>query len=270
MDWDDAYANGAHIAGAADFPPRWEEAASAFRSSVGDRAETGIAYGDGSRQVVDLFLPEGTPVGLAVFVHGGYWMKLGCSTWSHVAAGALARGWAVALPQYTLCPEVRISDITREIGQAISVVAGRIAGPIRLSGHSAGGHLVTRMVCADSLLPGAVRDRIAHVLSISGVHDLRPLLRTQMNQSLRLDAEEANRESPALLEPETAATVTCWVGADERPEFVRQNALLANIWTGFGVRTHCIEAPDKHHFDVIDALADPESDMIRQWLSIHA
>ena len=267
MDWDDAYANGAHIPGAAEYPPRWEAAAAAFRDALGSRAELGVSYGAGERQVFDLFHPEGTPKGLAVFVHGGYWMKFGCSTWSHLAAGALAQGWAVALPQYTLCPEVRISEITIEIGRAVAALADRIDGPICLAGHSAGGHLVTRMVCSDSQLPGAVRARIEHVLSISGVHDLRPLLRTQMNEGLRLDAGEAFAESAALLEPDTQAPVTCWVGADERPEFVRQNALLANVWTGFGVQTACVEEPGKHHFDVIDALADSNSEMVKIWLA---
>ena len=270
MDWDDAYANGAYIPGADEYPPRWEAAARAFREASGSRAETGIAYGSGPRQIADLFLPEGTPRGLAIFVHGGYWMRFGCATWSHLAAGALAHGWAVAVPQYTLCPDARVSAITQEIGQAIGRMAEWVSGPARLAGHSAGGHLVTRMVCGDSPLPNAVRERIVHVLSISGVHDLRPLMRTQMNRALRLDADEATRESPALLEPATDAAVTCWVGAVERPEFVRQNALLANIWTGFGVQTRCIEQAGKHHFDVIDALVDPESDMVRHWLSIGA
>lgn len=268
MDWDDAYANGAHIAGAAEYPPRWAGQAEAFRESLGERARTGLRYGERERQVADLFLPETPPQGLAVFVHGGYWMKFGNGFWSHLAEGALTHGWAVALPQYTLCPEVRISDITQEIGVAIERLCGAVEGPVVLSGHSAGGHLVTRMVCEDSPLSEGTSDRISHVLSISGVHDLRPLMRTEMNQGLRLDATEAQRESPALCEPNTSAPVTCWVGADERPEFVRQNALLANVWTGFGVETTCIEAPGKHHFDVIDALADPSSEMVRRWLSI--
>jgi arylformamidase len=33
----------------------------------------------------DLFLPEGTPAGLAVFVHGGYWKAFDRSVWSHLA-----------------------------------------------------------------------------------------------------------------------------------------------------------------------------------------
>ena len=268
MDWDDAYANGAYISGAAEYPAQWQANALAFREALGSRAETSIPYGEGARQVVDLFLPEGTPKGLAVFVHGGYWMKFGSSFWSHLAAGAIQHGWAVALPQYTLCPEARISGITAEMGSAINQLAARVDGPVVLSGHSAGGHLVTRMVCHDSPISEAVRPRIAHVLSISGVHDLRPLLRTEMNDGLKLDAAEAASESPALLEPHTDAHVTCWVGADERPEFVRQNALLANIWTGFGIRTRCVEEPGKHHFNVIDSLADPNSQMVQTWLAI--
>lgn len=268
MDWDDAYANGAHIPGAASFPPRWEAAAASFREALGDRAKTGIAYGDGARQIADLLLPEGMPNGLAVFVHGGYWMKFGCSVWSHLAAGAVARGWAVAMPQYTLCPEARIADITHEIGAAISYLSGMVEGPVVLAGHSAGGHLVTRMLCHDTPIAPEIAGRIRHVLSISGVHDLRPLLRTGMNSGLVLDRAEAQAESPALLEPRTEATLTCWVGADERPEFVRQNALLANIWTGFGVKTHCVEEPGKHHFDVIDGLQDPDGAMVCDWLSI--
>jgi hypothetical protein len=53
--------------------------------------------------------------------------------------------------------------------------------------------------------------------------------------------------------------VTCWVGALERPEFLRQNDLLANIWTGLGAQTRSVHAPGRHHFDVIAELEDAES-----------
>src|SRR5262245_20780462 len=106
------------------------------------------------------------------------------SSWSHLAAGALQRGWAVCLPSYTLAPAARIADIARQVAAAIRFAADRVEGPLRLAGHSAGGHLVTRMVCAESPLPDEFRSRIGHVVSISGVHDLRPLLRTKMNATL--------------------------------------------------------------------------------------
>ena len=266
MDWSDAYAVGAHIEGAEAFPPSWEEKASAFRAAHGARARLDVAYGDHPRERLDLFLPDQRARGLAVFVHGGYWKAFGKDSWSHLAGGALARGLAVCLPQYVLCPEARISAITRQIGVAIEKAAEEVDGPIWLAGHSAGGHLVTRMACVDGPLSTATRERLRTVLSISGLHDLRPLLRTESNRELRLDEVEARAESPALGEPIKGTDLLAWVGVDERPEFVRQNALLANIWSGFDVRTRRVEQPDKHHFDVIEGLEDAGSDMIRAWL----
>ena len=60
-DWDDAYANGAYIEGAADFPPRWAAAAAAFRAANPPEV---IAYGDHPRMQLHLFRPSGTPRGL--------------------------------------------------------------------------------------------------------------------------------------------------------------------------------------------------------------
>lgn len=276
-DWDDAYTNGAYIADGASYPAKWAKLAQEFRAEMltAGRAELDLRYGPEARATLDLFRPAGTaagmptdaPRGLAIFVHGGYWMAFDKSSWSHLAAGALARGWAVCLPSYTLAPEARIAEITRQVAAAIRFAAARVAGPLRLAGHSAGGHLVTRMVCADSSLLEEVRSRIGHVVSISGVHDLRPLLRTKMNATLRLDEAEATAESPALLRPMENCAVTCWVGSDERPEFLRQNDLLANIWTGLGAEMRCVHAEGRHHFDVIEDLVDPESKLTEAFVS---
>ncbi|MEQ9134222.1 MAG: alpha/beta hydrolase [Thalassobaculum sp.] len=268
QDWDDAYANSPRIPGAADYPPKWARDAAGFRQAMtgSDRAELDIPYGAGPRDRLDLFRPVGAAKGLAVFVHGGYWMAFDKSSWSHLAAGAVARGWAVAMPSYTLCPEARISEITRQVGKAVAAAADRIAGPIRLAGHSAGGHLVTRMACTDGPMPEPLRARLARVASISGLHDLRPLMRTRMNATLRLDAAEAEAESAALREPLPGLDLLCWVGADERPEFRRQNALLANIWAGLGARRAAVAAAGRHHFDVIADLSDPDSPLVEAWV----
>ena len=201
-------------------------------------------------------------MGLVLFVHGGFWVRLDKSFWSHLATGPVARGWAVAVPSYTLAPEARVATITRQIARATECAAARIDGPIRLVGHSAGGHLVTRQLCADGPLDGAVADRVARTVSISGLHDLRPLLRTALNDAIALDAAEARAESPALGEPREGAEVIAWVGQSERAEFVRQSALLANAWRGLGARTQLVVEPDRHHFDVIDGLTDPGSPLV--------
>lgn len=268
-DWTDAYANAPNIPGGDRWPAAWVEPAQAYRAALqaGGRATLDIGYGEGARNRFDLFRPEGPPKGLVVFVHGGFWKALDKSFWSHLARGPVERGYAVAMPSYTLCPAVRIADITREIGTAVARAAAMVEGPVFLTGHSAGGHLVTRMISATSPLPENVRARISHTVSISGLHDLRPLMKAAMNAELRIDQAEALAESPALLEPMPDARLTCWVGSAERPEFVRQNALLANVWTGLGAKTCVIEEPGRHHFDVIDGLADPDHQLTRSLLS---
>jgi hypothetical protein len=56
------------------------------------------------------------------------------------------------------------------------------------------------------------------------------------------------------------------VGATERSEFIRQNALLANIWVGLGAATRAVVEADRHHFNVIDGLADPRHQLVRALL----
>ena len=108
MDYDRAHANGPFIPGAEAFPPRWTREAAQFREALGQRARTAIPYGPKPRNHLDLFLPEGAPHGLLMFIHGGYWLRYDREMWSHLAAGAVARGWACALPSYTLAPEARL------------------------------------------------------------------------------------------------------------------------------------------------------------------
>jgi hypothetical protein len=115
------------------------------------------------------------------------------------------------------------------------------------------------MMSSSSPLPEALQRRVAHVISISGVHDLRPLVGTRMNATLRLDKDEARAESPALLEPVPSLRLTCWVGAGERAEFLRQNALMANIWRGLGAATAAVAEDNRHHFNVIEGLSAPNS-----------
>ena len=265
MDWDNAYANGANIAGGDRWPAAWDGPAQAFREQLlaEGRARLDIVYGEAPRSRFDLFLPPTAPKGLVVFIHGGYWMESHKNSWSHLAAGAVGRGFAVAMPSYTLCPQIRISGIVNEVAAAIGEAAAMVDGPLMLTGHSAGGHLAGRMVTEASPLAPGVAQRIRKVVSISGLHDLRPLMFTALNETLNIDEREALSESPALLRPRQGARITCWVGGGERSEFLRQSTLLANIWTGLGAATGSVVEPDRHHFNVVDGLADPDHPLTR-------
>ena len=261
-DWDIAYDNAGHAPESRKLAESWSQNAADYRAS-GVRMDDAISYGSAEREQFDLIWPDGDPKGLAVYVHGGYWHMRHRSDWTDLAEGARAKGWAVAIPGYSLAPDVRITQITRQVGAAINAAANLVNGPIRLAGHSAGGHLVSRMVCADTPLTLDCQARLEHVLSISGLHDLRPLMQTRMNEILQLDAEEAARESAALLEPNGQPVITCWVGGGELPEFIRQAQLLPLIWRGFDVHSDCVIDGQHDHFTVIGDLKDPGSAITR-------
>lgn len=261
-DWDAAYANRDSIPGADAILERWPIDADQFRAQANCRLD--IPYGSGERHALDLFLPrEGEPKGLHVFVHGGYWLRFDRKPFSQFAAGSVERGWAVALPSYDLCPSVTIGDIEQQIANAIAEGARQVDGPIVLSGHSAGGHLVTMTSSSAGSLPSGLYERVKRVISISGVHDLRPLLATAMKGDLGLTLESARRWSPALHEPGFDFELVAWVGAEELGEFRRQNRLLADAWTGLGQSTVAFEAPGLHHFSVIDDLRESEAGLTR-------
>lgn len=245
------YQNSAFIPDGDAYYPRWQAEAAAFRAGITERTTLNIPYGPGARQAFDLFHPEARPKGLLVFVHGGYWLACDRADYSHLAAGALARGWACAMPSYTLAPEGRIAAMTQEVAQAVRAAAARISGPVVVTGHSAGGHLSARMGCADLDL------RVARVVPISPLADLAPLMQTDMNTDLHIDTAEAAVESPARLALRPGTKAHVWVGGQERPAFLWHARTLSEEW-------NCpwTVAAGKHHFDVIDGLTDPVSPLM--------
>ncbi len=249
---DIAYQNAAFIPDGEGYRPRWLADAAAFRSTA--KAELNIPYGPGKANKLDLFLPDATPRGLMMFIHGGYWMMMGREYFSHLAAGATARGWAVAMPSYTLAPDARIAMMTTEVMQALTVAKTRIPGPVVITGHSAGGHLAARLACAGMASP-------ARAVPISPLADLAPLMDTTMNATLHIDADEATTESPARLPRDPATDVHVWVGGQERPAFLWHARTLAENWA-----CDWTVAPGLHHFDVIDGLARPDTALTKACL----
>jgi arylformamidase len=129
-----------------------------------------------------------------------------------------------------------------------------------VSGHSAGGHLTAMLMCAlwPQLDPQLPKNLWKGGLAISGIYDLRPLLEVDFLQAdLRLDPALALRLSPAFMPASSRAPVMTCVGGDESAEFIRQNGLLGERWrAAFGGD---IAMPGKHHFSVVDGLAEPSS-----------
>jgi arylformamidase len=192
---DAAYDNTAAVADSSVLNAAREVASSAFRAANGLHLD--LRYGMRERNTWDLFPQPDPDAPCIVFIHGGYWQRNAKEQFANLIAGARARGWAAALPGYTLAPDASLTDIVAEINAALDWLAAHgpahgINGPVVLSGWSAGGHL-TAMCLGHKLVKAG--------LAISGVFELGPVRDTYLNEKLRLTEQEIVLLSPMRLPP---------------------------------------------------------------------
>lgn len=258
------YDNRARVPEAAVLLRRWAEASSLARSQTACRLD--IAYGEEAGEKLDVFPTQAPGAPVLVFIHGGYWRALDKSDHSFVAPVFADEGALVVVPNYALCPAVSMERIALQMARSLAWVWRHAAehggDPSRIvvAGHSAGGHLAAMMSCCDwkSVGKDLPRDLVKGALSLSGLHELAPLMRTPfLQRDLRLDADAVRRLSPVNF-PAPASPLYALVGSEESEEYKRQAAALREAWGPRAVPV-CEEVPGCHHFNILHELCDPES-----------
>jgi len=268
------YNNRAAVPEHPQFLARYIDMSSAAVAALGPQLD--LRYGPGPKQTLDLFAPATRPLGTFVFIHGGYWRSLDKVDFSFVAVPLVERGIAVALLNYDLCPTVTIATIVDQCRHAILWLLhdgrrhGAAVDRVVVGGHSAGGHLAAMLFATDWSSYGLPRPPFAGGLSLSGVHDLEPLVLSTMNADLRLDAAEARGLSPVNHPSMTDAPLFIAVGADETSEFLRQSDLMFDAWPQnrpAGMEA-ALRIPGRNHFSVVLDHADPASELTRATLRL--
>jgi len=253
----------------------WAARSRATIAALGPRRD--VRFGPNPKETLDLFVPATPARGTLAFFHGGYWRALDKADHAFVAEPFVAAGYAVAVVNYDLCPAVTIATIVDECRRAIAWLAkeGPAHGapsPLVASGHSAGGQIVAMLLATDWRNYGLDAAPIAGGVSLSGVHDLEPLVLSTMNVDLKLDEGEARAVSPVHHAPATRAPLFVAAGADETSEFLRQATLMFDAWPDnrppgmTGPRFY----PGRNHFTVLLEYADRESDLTRATLALFA
>lgn len=275
VDYEVEYNNRVRVPEHVEIFARWTREAAAYRerAKAEENAELGLAYGNSPRQKVDLFFPEATGhTPLAMFVHGGYWRSLDASMHSHMAAGLNARGIAVAVVGYDLCPQATIAQIVDQIRTACLFLWRRFGQRIMVYGHSAGGHLAACMLATDwrTLDAKAPADLVPAGYSISGLFDLKPLVATAMNSELHLTSASAAQVSPLWWPVARGRAFDAVVGGLESAEFLRQSRVVVDEWRKRGIDTRYEEVAGANHFTVLDPLSDPNSAMTARCAALAA
>lgn len=253
---------------------RWAKASAEARERY--RPTPDLRYGPGPKETLDLFLPAGPARGTLVFIHGGYWRALDKAEHAFVAGPFVEQGLAVAVTNYDLCPAVTIATIVDEQRRALAWLVrdgakhGANAARVVVAGHSAGGHLAAALLATPASAFGLARHPVHAAVSLSGVHDLTPLVQFSFNADFRLDEAEARRVSPVFAKPATAAPIVAAVGGDETGEFLRQTQLLWEAWPAN--RPPGDDGPlvvaGKNHFSVVFDYAYAQSDLAKRTLAL--
>jgi arylformamidase len=251
------------------FFARWERDSKFVRETLPGMFE--LAYGPHERQRMDLFPAKGSDR-LLVFIHGGYWRGLDKHFFSWLAASWVAAGVSVALPNYRLCPSVRIEDIVDDIVAATNWLfanartQGIGAGKVVVTGHSAGGHLTAALFAASREKLAFDPARIVGGVPISGIFDFEPLPLFSGNADLRLDAKQVGRLNLYDRTPTLQAPLVVAVGAKESSEFQRQSKVIADAWRP--QVKELLVLPDLHHFSVVDAFAERSNPLYESTLAL--
>ena len=221
-----------------------------------------VVYGSDQDEKLDVFIASQPDAPCLIFIHGGYWRGSDKSEFSFIAKAFAKAGTTVFLLNYGLAPRVTLEAIVSQVHKGVQWVydnAHQYGGnpeQLFLTGHSAGGHLTAMMMTQfwknrqDSIIKGAI--------TFSGLFDLEPLVQASfLNTILQLDIPRAQRLSPINLSPLKDIPFWTCVGGDESEEFHRQNQLIAKTWPEHFQGD--ISMPGCNHFNLMDALAQPDS-----------
>lgn len=173
---------------------RWALRSVAFRAQW---PFTTDSYGRQPDHLVDVRRPErDDPLGVALLLHGGFWMN----AWRRgpmdgVAVDLVRRGWLTVNAEYRRVGGGGGWPATGNDVLAAVDYAERLAGarsPLLLVGHSAGGQLALWAA-------GERQDRITQVISLAGLCDLDHAKRHAVGNGAveaLLDAEPTSTASP--------------------------------------------------------------------------
>ncbi len=221
-----------------------------------------VSYGDDPSQYAELTLPSGTPHGLVVVLHGGFWKAAyGADLGQPLAARVAELGWAAWNVEYR-----RVGagggwpETFDDVHAAIEAVAAHVddRSTVVTLGHSAGGHLAAWAAARGRFERWRpTRVAVTHVVSQAGVVDLTQAFRDDLGAGAVAGLMGAGPAAPAydLADParQLPLDVPVWcvhARDDDTVPFSQSEAYVERA-TAAGARAELVEVPGGH-FGVID------------------
>ena len=176
----------------------------------------------------------------------------------------MARGWSAALPGYTIAPEATLTQITNELRTAFDWLDAKaaehgIAGPIIVTGWSAGGHLTLFILD---------HRKVAAGLAISGVFDLAALRDSpHVNDKVKLTEVEVETLSP-MRRPAVNKPLSIAYGTGELPAMIASSRDYHALRSRAHLPGDLVPVAKTDHFTILDELKLPNANLTRAVLQM--
>lgn len=238
----------------------------AFVPSDGYQLHADIAYGDLSRQKLDVYQPKQQDKKLPVvlFYYGGSWDSGDKADYKFAAEAFTSNGFVAVIPDYRVYPEVTFPGVMADPATAAKWVKDHIqefgGDPNRvfLAGHSAGAHIAVMLSLNDEYLaqehlkPTDFRGTIGS----AGPYDFLPV-KTDRLKAIFGPEDQRWKSQPIEFVTGKNQPMLLLVGLKDTTVWTHNTFNLAAKIKAKGGSVQVVEFPTYGHIDMAAKLAKP-------------
>lgn len=235
------------------------------------------------RQLLDLYLPTRNHFPVVVYIHGGAWVGGDKQAYANIGTTLAEAGYGVAIINYRLSPEYTHPAHTQDGAMAIAWLVNHIqtygGDPDRLflTGHSAGGHMVSLLVLDDQYLSAVDVDLtiIKGVISYSGLYWIDDWIMGWAKNAFSDDEVERRNVSPIHLVENAVhkgyVPPFLMIAAEhDYPELLIEQREMSQTFDKHSVDYAVHIIPNRDHFGLVMRIgtpSDPTTTIITAWLN---
>lgn len=235
------------------------------------------------RQMLDLYLPNGENFSMVLYVHGGAWVGGDKNGYTNIGNTLAQAGYGVAIINYRLSPEFTHPAHTQDGALAVAWIVEHIAEyggdpeTSFLTGHSAGGHMVSLLTLDPQYLEAVSVDPsiIKGVISYSGLYWIDDWIMNWARNAFPNGDAERQAVSPIHLVEDAIETMDIppylmIVSENDYPELLVEQADMGAIFDKFEIPYTAHIIANRDHFGLVTAIGTPNdhtTNIIIHWLN---
>lgn len=224
-----------------------------------------LSYGPHHRQKLDIYLPENIKRRSAInlFLYGGSWRWGSRNRYAFIGYALAKHGFAVAVADYRLYPEVRFPTFNTDAAQAVAWLLENhssfgLTQSLNVLGHSAGAHIGCSIILDPMYLDAHnfSEEYIGKFIGLSGPYTIRPSSITLLADIFRT-AKPEDRAIPARLVRKVSTKMLFLHGKQDNLVGTNNSLAMSEALIKVGGSAEAKIYDNVGHKGIILSMADP-------------